>query len=121
MKPGTLHCSEQAATEEGIEARYIFQSSGRGGLVIRAPNLNLERDPRWGRSEESMGEDPYLVGTMGVAFVKGLQGNDGRYWRTSSLLKHFVAYSNETDRSGSSSNLDARLLQSTNRRLSHGH
>ncbi len=101
---------EQAATEEGIEARYIFQSSGRGGLVIRAPNLNLERDPRWGRSEESMGEDPYLVGTMGVAFVKGLQGNDTRYWRTSSLLKHFVAYSNETNRSGSSSNFDARLL-----------
>ncbi len=101
---------EQAATEEGIEARYIFQSSGRGGLVIRAPNLNLDRDPRWGRSEESMGEDPYFTGTMGVAFVKGLQGNDGRYWRTSSLLKHFVAYSNETDRSGSSSNFDARLL-----------
>ena len=101
---------EQAATEEGIEARYIFQSEDRGGLVIRAPNLNLERDPRWGRSEESMGEDPYLVGTMGIAFVKGLQGNDGRYWRTSSLLKHFVAYSNETNRSGSSSNFDARLL-----------
>ncbi|HZC44401.1 MAG TPA: glycoside hydrolase family 3 C-terminal domain-containing protein [Acidobacteriaceae bacterium] len=101
---------EQAATEEGIEARYIFQSNGRGGLVIRAPNLNLERDPRWGRSEESMGEDPYFVGTMGTAFVKGLQGNDGRYWRTASLLKHFVAYSNETNRSGSSSNFDARLL-----------
>ena len=101
---------QQAATEEAIEARYIFQSSGRGGLVVRAPNLNLDRDPRWGRSEESMGEDPYFVGTMGVAFVKGLQGDDSRYWRTSSLLKHFVAYSNETDRSGSSSNFDARLL-----------
>ncbi|MES2219671.1 MAG: glycoside hydrolase family 3 C-terminal domain-containing protein [Acidobacteriota bacterium] len=101
---------QQAANEEGIEARYIFQSSGRGGLVIRAPNLNLERDPRWGRTEESMGEDPYLVGTMGIAFVKGLQDNDGRYWRTASLLKHFVAYSNETNRSGSSSNFDARLL-----------
>jgi beta-glucosidase len=101
---------EQAAREEGIEARYIFQSSGRGGIVVRAPNLNLERDPRWGRSEESMGEDPYFVGTMGTAFVHGLQGNDGRYWQTASLLKHFVAYSNETDRSGSSSNFDARLL-----------
>ena len=56
---------EQAATEESIEARYIFQSGGRGGLVIRAPNLNLERDPRWGRSEESMGEDPYLGGNHG--------------------------------------------------------
>ncbi|MGH9617018.1 MAG: glycoside hydrolase family 3 C-terminal domain-containing protein [Acidobacteriaceae bacterium] len=101
---------QQAAREEGIEARYIFQSQDRGGIVVRAPNLNLERDPRWGRSEESYGEDPYLVGTMGIAFVKGLQGNDGRYWRTASLLKHFVAYSNETDRGGSSSNFDARLL-----------
>jgi beta-glucosidase len=101
---------QQAATEEGIEARYIFQSSGRGGIVVRAPNLNLDRDPRWGRSEESMGEDPYFVGTMGTAFVKGLQGNDDRYWRTASLLKHFVAYSNETDRDGSSSNFDERLL-----------
>lgn len=101
---------QQAAAEEGVEARYIFQSDDRGGIVVRAPNLNLERDPRWGRSEESFGEDPYLVGTMGVAFVKGLQGNDGRYWRTASLLKHFVAYSNETNRSGSSSNFDERLL-----------
>ncbi len=101
---------QKAATEEGIEARYIFQSDQRGGIVVRAPNLNLERDPRWGRSEESYGEDPYLVGTMGVAFVKGLQGDDGRYWRTASLLKHFVAYSNETNRGGSSSNFDARLL-----------
>ena len=101
---------QKAAMEEGIEARYIFQSDQRGGIVVRAPNLNLERDPRWGRSEESYGEDPYLVGTMGIAFVKGLQGDDGRYWRTASLLKHFVAYSNETNRGGSSSNFDARLL-----------
>jgi beta-glucosidase len=100
----------KAAAEEGYEARYIFQSDNRGGIVVRAPNLNLERDPRWGRSEESYGEDPFLVGTMGVAFVKGLQGNDHRYWQTASLLKHFVAYSNETNRGGSSSNFDARLL-----------
>lgn len=101
---------QKAAAEEGYEARYIFQSDDRGGIVVRAPNLNLERDPRWGRSEESYGEDPFLVGTMGVAFVKGLQGNDHRYWQTASLLKHFVAYSNETNRGGSSSNFDARLL-----------
>ncbi|MGC1782826.1 MAG: glycoside hydrolase family 3 C-terminal domain-containing protein [Acidobacteriaceae bacterium] len=101
---------QKAAAEEGYEARYIFQSDDRGGIVVRAPNLNLERDPRWGRSEESYGEDPYLVGTMGVAFVKGLQGNDRRYWQTASLLKHFVAYSNETGRGGSSSNFDVRLL-----------
>ena len=51
---------------EGYEARYDFQSAtyDRGGVIVRAPNVDLARDPRWGRSEESMGEDPYLVGTM---------------------------------------------------------
>ncbi|MGH9353904.1 MAG: glycoside hydrolase family 3 C-terminal domain-containing protein, partial [Terriglobia bacterium] len=101
---------EKAAAEEGYEARYVFQSDHRGGIVVRAPNLNLERDPRWGRSEESYGEDPYFVGTMGTAFVKGLQGNNPRYWQAAALLKHFFAYSNETGRGGSSSNFDARLL-----------
>jgi len=67
---------QQAAGEEGKEARYIFQSYNRGGLIVRAPNADLARDPRWGRSEESYGEDPYLNGTMAVAFVKGLQGDN---------------------------------------------
>lgn len=101
---------QQAAAEEGYEARYIFQSYGRGGLVVRAPNTNLERDPRWGRAEESYGEDPYLVGVMATAFVHGLQGRDPRYWQTAALLKHFMAYSNEDGRGGSSSNFDSRLL-----------
>ena len=100
----------QAAAEEGYEARYLFQSEHRGGLVVRAPNTNLERDPRWGRAEESFGEDPFLVGTMAIGFVKGLQGNDPRYWQTASLLKHFLAYSNEAGRDASSSNFDSRLL-----------
>ena len=101
---------EKAAAEEGREARYIFQSFDRGGLIIRAPNADLARDPRWGRSEESYGEDPYLVGTMSVAFVKGLQGGNPRTWLTSSLVKHFLANSNEDGRSGSSSDFDDRLL-----------
>ncbi len=101
---------KQIATEEATEARYIFQSYNRGGLIIRAPNADLARDPRWGRSEESYGEDPFLVGTMSVAFVQGLQGNDPRYWLTASLVKHFLANSNEDGRIGSSSNFDARLL-----------
>jgi beta-glucosidase-like glycosyl hydrolase len=59
------------------------------------------RDPRWGRSEESYGEDPYLTGTMPVAFVRGLQGDDPHYWLTASLMKHFLANSNEDGRGGS--------------------
>ncbi len=102
---------QTAAAEEGIEARYAFQALHRGGLVVRAPNTDLARDPRWGRSEESYGEDPYFVGTMATAFVKGLQGNDPHYWLTSSLLKHFMANSNEDGRDGSSSNFDDRLMR----------
>ena len=101
---------EQTATEEAREARFIYQRYDRGGLILRAPNADLARDPRWGRSDESYGEDPYLVGTMAVAFVRGLQGDDPHYWITAALVKHFMANSNEDGRGGSSSNFDARLL-----------
>jgi len=105
--PGLI---QQAAAQEGKEARFIFQSYDRGGLIVRAPNVDLARDPRWGRSEESYGEDPFLAGTMGTAYVKGLQGDDPRYWLSISLVKHFMANSNEDDRQGSSSNFDAALM-----------
>lgn len=101
---------QQAAAEEGREARYIFQSYDRGGLIVRAPNADLARDPRWGRWEESYGEDPYFVGTMAVAFVKGLQGDHPHTWLSASLVKHFLANSNEDNRTSSSSNFDERLL-----------
>jgi beta-glucosidase len=100
---------EQAAQLESIETRWDDFHFHRGGLVVRAPNADLSRDPRWGRSEESYGEDPYLVGTLATAFTRGLQG-DGKYWRTASLLKHFLANSNEDGRDGSSSNFDTRLF-----------
>jgi beta-glucosidase len=104
---------QQAAALEGKEARYVVQSSlyHSGSLVIRAPNADLARDPRWGRSEESYGEDPFFNGTMTVAFVHGLQGNDPKYWQAASLMKHFLANSNEDGRGGSSSNFDERLLR----------
>jgi beta-glucosidase len=114
---------QKAAAIEGYEARYIFQSEDlrttnsrgeghrREGIVVRAPNADLARDPRWGRSEESYGEDPYLTGTMTVAFVRGLQGDDPHYWLTASLMKHFLANSNEDGRGGSSSDFDERLLR----------
>ncbi|MDR3750042.1 MAG: glycoside hydrolase family 3 C-terminal domain-containing protein [Terracidiphilus sp.] len=101
---------QQAAAEEAREARFIYQRYDRGGLILRAPNADLARDPRWGRSDEAYGEDPYLVGTMAVAFVRGLQGNDSRTWLAAALAKHFMANSNEDGREGSSSNFDARLL-----------
>ena len=103
----------RAAALEGFEARYAFQSERyrRGGLVVRAPNTDLARDPRWGRTEESFGEDPFLAGTLASAFVRGLQGEHPKYWQAAALLKHFMANSNEDGRGHSSSNFDARLMR----------
>jgi beta-glucosidase len=100
----------KAAAQEAYETRWAFTKYRRGGLVVRAPNADLSRDPRWGRSEESYGEDPFLVGTLATAFTRGLQG-DGKYWMTASLLKHFLANSNENLRTSSSSDFDERLFQ----------
>ena len=102
----------QAAEIESYEARYVFQSKkyNQGGIVIRSPNADLGRDPRWGRTEECYGEDAYFNGSMVVAFVKGLQGDHAKYWRSAALMKHFLANSNENDRDKSSSNFDERLF-----------
>ncbi len=104
---------ERAAAVEGYETRYMAQAKAyrRGGLVVRAPNADLGRDIRWGRNEECYGEDAFLNGTLVTAFVRGLQGNDPRYWQTASLLKHFLANSNEDERVHSSSDFDERLLR----------
>ena len=98
---------------EGEEARYYYQNPvfDFGGIVVRAPNADLSRDPRWGRTEESMGEDPYFVGTMSVGFIRGLQGNDPKHWQASALMKHFLANENEDGRSHTSSDFDERLFR----------
>ncbi len=97
---------------ESYEARYLYQSEKyhQGGFIVWGPNADLARDIRWGRTEESFGEDPFLAGTLAVAEVKGLQGDDPKYWRAASLMKHFLANSNEPERAFSSSNFDQRLL-----------
>ncbi len=102
----------QVAAAEAYEARYLFQSPkyGQGGIVVWAPNADLARDIRWGRTEESYGEDAFLTGTLATAFVKGLQGDDPKYWLAASLMKHFLANSNEPERAWSSSDFDDRLL-----------
>jgi beta-glucosidase len=104
---------QQAAAIEAFETRYIFQSEKyhKGGLVVRAPNADIGRDPRWGRTEECYGEDAFFNGTMAVAYIKGLQGDDSKYWTTAALMKHFLANSNENSRDSSSSDFDERLLR----------
>jgi beta-glucosidase len=100
----------RVANAEAREARFAFHRLGRGGLVIRAPNADLGRDPRWGRTEECFGEDAYFNGVMSAAFVRGLQGDHPRYFQAASLLKHFLANSNENERLSSSSDFDERLF-----------
>ena len=103
---------KQVGEVEGYEARYVFQSPKyhQGGIVIRSPNADLGRDPRWGRNEECYGEDAYFNGAMVVAFTKGLQGNHPTYWQAAALMKHFLANSNENERDKSSSDFDERLF-----------
>jgi len=104
---------KKVAALEGEEARYFYQNPvwNRGGVVVRAPNADLSRDPRWGRTEESYGEDPYLVGTLTVAFAQGLQGPDPKHWQAASLMKHFLANENENGRTHTSSDFDERLFR----------
>ena len=103
---------KQVGQVEGYEARYVFQNPkyNQGGIVIRSPNADLGRDPRWGRTEECYGEDAYFNGAMVVAFTKGLQGDHPTYWQSAALMKHFLANSNENDRDKSSSDFDERLF-----------
>jgi beta-glucosidase len=103
---------QQAAAVEGYEARYISQTPryDRHILMLWGPQSDLARDPRWGRSEEVYGEDPFFNGTMVVSFIHGLQGDDPHYWQAASLMKHFLANSNEDHRDRSSSNFDDRLF-----------
>ncbi len=74
------------AIAEGNHARYF-------GLTIWSPNINIFRDPRWGRGQETYGEDPYLTGTLGVSFVRGLQGTDAKYYKVIATPKHFAVHS----------------------------
>jgi beta-glucosidase len=86
-------------TDIGVEARVRHMVADRqggnatDGLDFWAPNLNIFRDPRWGRGQETYGEDPYLTGRMGVAFVTGMQGDDPRYYRVIATPKHYAVHS----------------------------
>ena len=102
----------QAAAIEGAEGRYISDTPkyNRQILMLWGPQADLARDPRWGRSEEVYGEDPFFNGTMVVNFVHGLQGDDPNHWQSAALLKHFLANSNEDFRTKSNSVFDQRLF-----------
>jgi beta-glucosidase len=104
---------QKAGNMMGYEARYATQSEKYklSSLMLWGPTTDLARDPRWGRNDESYGEDPFLVGTMATALSKGIQGDNADYWLAGSLLKHFFANSNETTRARSSSDFNNRLMR----------
>ena len=98
--PSTSRLVHEVADVISDEARAKFNGAqARGergryqGLTFFAPNLNIFRDPRWGRGQETFGEDPLLTARMGVAFITGLQGDDPRYAKTIATAKHFAVHS----------------------------
>ncbi|HEX9105821.1 MAG TPA: glycoside hydrolase family 3 N-terminal domain-containing protein, partial [Longimicrobiales bacterium] len=81
------------------------------GLTFWSPNINLFRDPRWGRGQETYGEDPFLTGRLGVQFVRGLQGDDPKYLKTISTPKHYAVHSGpEPERHSFDVSVDERSL-----------
>lgn len=90
---------EEIASVISTEARAKYNGQSRHGdrdiykgLTVWSPNINIFRDPRWGRGHETYGEDPYLTSRLGIRFIKGLQGN-GKYLKTAACSKHFAVHS----------------------------
>ncbi len=88
--------ADVTSTEARAKYHEFLRRGERGryqGLTFWSPNINIFRDPRWGRGQETWGEDPYLAGLLGSAFVRGLQGNDPKYLKAVSTVKHYAVHS----------------------------
>lgn len=92
----------------GTEAR-IYNKEGKSSLFLWAPTVDLERDPRWGRTEEGYGEDPFLTGAMTAAYTKGMYGTDKKHACVIPTLKHFYANNHEEDRTRDNASIPAVL------------
>jgi beta-glucosidase len=111
----------RVATVISDEARAKYHESARQGrrgiyegLTFWSPNINIFRDPRWGRGMETYGEDPYLTGRLGIAFVRGMQGDDPFYLKTVATPKHYAVHSGpEPDRHTFDAVVDERDLRET--------
>lgn len=99
------------STEGRAKYKAYSEEGDRGiyrGLTFWSPNVNIFRDPRWGRGHETYGEDPYLTSRLGVAFIKGLQGEDPKYLKSAACAKHFAVHSGPE---GLRHEFDARVSQ----------
>lgn len=92
-----IHKMAVMISDEARAKYHQFVREGKRGLYeglsFYSPNINIFRDPRWGRGHETFGEDPYLTGTIGTAFVKGMQGDDPNYFKTVCTAKHYAVHS----------------------------
>ena len=111
---------KQVGEVVGTEARAKFNphqaadSARYAGLTIWSPNINIFRDPRWGRGQETYGEDPYLTALLAGGFVHGIQGPEGYYRRADATLKHFAAHSGpESERDGFNARVSEHDLNDT--------
>jgi beta-glucosidase len=95
--PDLLHrVASVIAVEARVKHHEFARKEDRGihkGLTFWSPNINIFRDPRWGRGQETYGEDPYLTGRLGVAFIRGLQGDHPRYLKVAACAKHYAVHS----------------------------
>jgi beta-glucosidase len=110
--PDLVKTVASAMSDEG-RALYNAKADGprsKHGLVFRSPVINISRDPRWGRIQEVFSEDPLLTGRMGVAYVRGLQGDDLNHIKLAATLKHFAVNNVETGRQHLSAQVDDRNL-----------
>jgi beta-glucosidase len=113
--PARIH---EVATAISDEARAIYNlwhqdpsvRAQHKGLIYRAPVINISRNPYWGRINECYGEDPFLTGRIGVAFVTGLQGDDSKHLKLVSTLKHYAVNNVEKDRQKLSATVSERML-----------
>jgi len=118
--PSLFH---QEGTIIGIEGRAKFNDYANGhngdskwwaGLTYWTPNINIFRDPRWGRGQETYGEDPYLTGEIGIEYVKGIQGDDPRYMLAMACAKHYAVHSGpESSRHSFNAEISERDLYDT--------
>ena len=108
-KVAVVISDEARAIYNGWHTDTDFEGEKKG-LIYRAPVINISRNPYWGRINEICSEDPYLTGRLGVAYVKGLQGNDPKYLKLVSTLKHYAVNNVEQERQKLSATVSERML-----------
>lgn len=108
--PPLIHDVASAISDEARD-KYDPSGSRYRGLMLWCPTINMARDPRWGRTEETYGEDPFLTSRIAVAYIKGLQGDDPKYLKSIATPKHFAAHSQEVGRMSRNVEVSDQILR----------